>query len=232
MPHGEPCAADVVGRDVGGARGRRCRGRRRSAGSPIRAAAGPRGPAGRRPSAATPSTRWWRARRTYEWAPLSLDPGCSVANRSRSYPSGPDAALEPDEHLLEERVADVGVLHTGEEDDAEELRPLLHERPSRGARRVVELLGGREHALPGRVAHVVVAVEDAGDGRDRHSAELRDFPDVADSRLLSENVFGDDASAVIESCQALEPCAASRLAFLRGSVYPRSRKRFRGGGDT
>ena len=93
---------------------------------------------------------------------------------------GPDAALEADEHLLEEGVADVGTLHTGEQDDAEELRPLRDERPSGGARRVVQLLGDREDALPGGVAHVVVAVEDAGDGGDRHSAALRDFPDVAD----------------------------------------------------
>ena len=65
-------------------------------------------------------------------------------------------------------------------DDADQLRLLLDERPGGCAGRVIQPAGDVEHALAGGLAHVVVAVEDPGDGRDRHPALLRDFPDVAD----------------------------------------------------
>jgi hypothetical protein len=100
-----------------------------------------------------------------------------------------DSALEPDEDLLEERVADVRVLEAREEHDAQELRPLADERPRRRAGRVVELAGGGEDALARHRTHVVVPVEDAGDGGDRHPAELRDLPDRADRRPPSRKRF-------------------------------------------
>ena len=103
-----------------------------------------------------------------------------------------DPVLEADQHFLEEGMVDVGVLVPGEEHDADQLRPLLDERPGGGARCVVELAGDREDALAGRGAHVVVLVEDARDGRDRDPALLRDFPDVRDVSPLLPKTFPDD----------------------------------------
>ena len=91
-----------------------------------------------------------------------------------------DPVLEADQHFLEEGMVDVGVLVAREQHDADQLRLLLDQRPGGCAGRVVQPAGDVEHALAGRLAHVVVAVEDPGDGRDRHPALLRDFPDVAD----------------------------------------------------
>ena len=51
--------------------------------------------------------------------------------------------LEPDEHLVEERVLEVGVALAGLEEDADHVRALGDERAGRGGGRVVELLGER-----------------------------------------------------------------------------------------
>ena len=81
-----------------------------------------------------------------------------------------DPVLHADEDVLEERVADVGVLAAGEEDDADQLRAAPHERPGGGARRVVERARRRENTLSRRRAHVAVAVEDPRDSGYRDAA--------------------------------------------------------------
>src|SRR3954451_6710309 len=82
-----------------------------------------------------------------------------------------------------------------EEDHADELRALPHERPRRRARLVVELPGGREYPLAGLLPDVGVAVEDAGHGRDRDTAQPRNFVDRRDRKLLSRKRFRDDKTA-------------------------------------
>jgi hypothetical protein len=111
-------------------------------------------------------------------------------------PERADPALDADEDLLEERVAEVRMLVAREQDDAEQLRPAADERASGCARRVVQRASRGEDALPCRRADVAVVVEDAGDGRNRDAAELRDLVDGADFALRSENVFGDDNALV------------------------------------
>ena len=96
--------------------------------------------------------------------------------------AGADPALQADQHLLEERVADIGVLQTRVEDDADELRPLANEGARGRARRVIELTRRFEDTLPCRRADVVVPVEDARDGRNGNAAQLRDLVDRGDSR--------------------------------------------------
>src|SRR5581483_5543197 len=93
-----------------------------------------------------------------------------------------ERVLQSGEHLEEERVLEIRMIGAGEEDDRDQLRAALDERPRRRARHVVELPRAREHPLARLGADVRVAVEDARDGRDGDPAELRDFVDVGDRR--------------------------------------------------
>jgi hypothetical protein len=114
----------------------------------------------------------------------ALCPGLLRSEQQQVVSERANALLEADEDALEERVVDVRVLVAGEEDDADDLRALRHERPRCRAGRVVELAGARENAIAGRLAHVVVAVEDPRDGGDRNPASLRNFPDARHFLLI------------------------------------------------
>src|SRR6185437_9140550 len=102
-----------------------------------------------------------------------------------------------DEDVLEERVADVGVLAAGEEDDADQLRAAPHERTGGGAGCVVERPGSGENPLFRRRAHVAVAVEDPRDGGYRDAATFGYFTDGArlDLLLLRKRFRWRDANA-------------------------------------
>ena len=53
--------------------------------------------------------------------------------------AGPDALLEPAEHLVEERVLEVRMALPGLHEHADDVRALGDQRAGRGGRRVVEL---------------------------------------------------------------------------------------------
>ena len=92
-----------------------------------------------------------------------------------------DSVLHTDEDILEERVADVGVLAACEEDDADQLGAAPRERPGGGTGCVVERARGRENTLFRRCAHVVIAVEDP---RDRGYGDAASFGYFTDSARL------------------------------------------------
>jgi hypothetical protein len=72
--------------------------------------------------------------------------------------------LETDQHVLEERVADVRMVEAREQDDADQLRAASAERARRGTRCVVERTRRGENPLSRRGTDVAVAVEDARNG--------------------------------------------------------------------
>ena len=86
--------------------------------------------------------------------------------------------LEPAEHLVEERVVDVGVPLPRLEEDADDVRALGDERARRGGGRVVELLGDPHDPLAGLLAHVGVAVERTRYGADGDAGEAGKLVDV------------------------------------------------------
>jgi hypothetical protein len=90
-----------------------------------------------------------------------------------------DSMLEADQHVLKERVADVGVLEAREQDDPDQLRAPFHKRAGGGARCVVERTSCGENPLSRCGTHVAVPVEDPGDGRDGDATELRYLVDGA-----------------------------------------------------
>ena len=92
--------------------------------------------------------------------------------------AGADRVLEPDQHLVEERVAErVGVALAGLEEDADQVRALGDQAAGGGGRRVVELPGEADDPLAGVRVDVRVAVQRPGDGADRHAAEACKLPD-------------------------------------------------------
>jgi hypothetical protein len=86
--------------------------------------------------------------------------------------------LEPAEHLVEERVVDVGVPLPRLEEDADHVRALGDERARRGGGRVVELLGDPHDPLAGLLAHVGVAVQRTRYGADGDAGEAGELVDV------------------------------------------------------
>src|SRR5919205_860622 len=64
-------------------------------------------------------------------------------------PAGADRVLEADQHLVEERVLQVGVALAGLEEDADDVRALGDEAAGRGGRGVVELAREADDALAG-----------------------------------------------------------------------------------
>jgi hypothetical protein len=72
--------------------------------------------------------------------------------------------LQTDQHVLEERVADVRMVEASEQDDADQLRAAANERAGGGTRCVVERTRCGEDPLPRRGTDVAVAVEDARNG--------------------------------------------------------------------
>ena len=92
--------------------------------------------------------------------------------------AGADRVLEPDEHLVEERVAErVGVALAGLEEDADQVRALGDEAAGGRGRRVVELLGEADDPLARVRVDVRVAVQRPGDRADRHAAEAGELSD-------------------------------------------------------
>ena len=89
-----------------------------------------------------------------------------------------DGVLEPDEHLVEEGVAErIGVALAGLEEDADQMRALRDEAAGRGRRGVVELLREADDPLAGVRVDVRVAVQRPGDGADRHAAQAGQLSD-------------------------------------------------------
>ena len=86
--------------------------------------------------------------------------------------------LEPAEHLVEERVLEVGMPLPRLEEDADHVRALGDERARRGGGRVVELLGDPHDPLAGLLAHVGVAVERTRYGADGDAGEAGKLVDV------------------------------------------------------
>jgi hypothetical protein len=101
-----------------------------------------------------------------------------------------ESALEPNEHLLEERVLDVWVVDARRKDDSDHVRPLGYEGSSRRGRRVLEFLGQLEDSFAGRRADVVVVVQGARDSGDGDTAQFGQLPDCGDLGTPSENVSG------------------------------------------
>ena len=87
--------------------------------------------------------------------------GLFVRKQQQVVAPGTEPALESDEHFLEERVLQVGVPFPSVKHDADELRPLHLQLPSRSGGRVVEVASDLEHALARLGADVRVAVEGA-----------------------------------------------------------------------
>jgi len=87
--------------------------------------------------------------------------------------------LQAHQHVLEERVADVGVRAAREQDDADQLRAAPDQGAGGGARRVVERARRCENALPRRGAYVAVAVEDPRDSGYGDAALFGYFTDGA-----------------------------------------------------
>ena len=90
---------------------------------------------------------------------------------------GPEAVLDADEHLMEERVLKVRVVRACLEEDAHHVRTARDECARRGLRRVVELLGEAHDALAGVVPNVGIAVEGAGHGANRDSTQAGQLAD-------------------------------------------------------
>ena len=74
-----------------------------------------------------------------------------------------DDRVDPGDDLHEERV------HQVRDDDAERVRAPQREAAGDRVGPVAELLDARHHPRAGRVADVGLAVDDLGDGRDRHA---------------------------------------------------------------
>jgi hypothetical protein len=116
-----------------------------------------------------------------------------------------DSVLHADEDVLEERVADVGMLAAREKDDADQLRAAPHERAGGGARCVVERARSRENTLLRRGAHVAVAVEDSRDSGYRDAATFGYFTDGARFDLRKRFRWSDANASGSESQEAIYP---------------------------
>jgi hypothetical protein len=92
--------------------------------------------------------------------------------------AGADGVLEPDQHLVEERVAEgIGVALAGLEEDADQMRALRDEAARRRRRGVVELLRQPDDPLARLGVDVRVAVQRPGDRADRHAAQACQLSD-------------------------------------------------------
>ena len=104
--------------------------------------------------------------------------GALAGEQQQVVAAGADGVLEPDEHLVEEGVAErVGVALAGLEEDADQMRALRDEAAGRRCGRVVELLRQADDPLAGVGVDVRVAVQRPGDGADRHAAQAGQLSD-------------------------------------------------------
>ena len=84
---------------------------------------------------------------------------------------GPDALLEPAEHLMEERMLKVRMTLARLHEHADDVAALGDEAAGGRGGRVVELAGEAHDALARLGTHVGIAVQRARDGADRHAAD-------------------------------------------------------------
>jgi hypothetical protein len=90
---------------------------------------------------------------------------------------GADLVLEPDQHLVEERVLQVRVALARLEEDPDDVRALRDEAARGRRRRVVELPRQAHDPFACLRADVGVAVERARHGSDRDPAQVGQLPD-------------------------------------------------------
>ena len=112
--------------------------------------------------------------------------------------------LDAAEHLVEERVLEVGVPLPRLEEDADDVRALGDQRAGRGARRVVELLGDPHDPLARLGAHVGVAVERPRDGADGDAAEAGELVDVGSGRRHQKRFWRAAGGTVLRSAQVCQ----------------------------
>ena len=130
--------------------------------------------------------------------------------------------LQPRQHVLEERVADVGMVGARVQHDPQNLGAAGDERARGRTGDVLERGRLREHAFTCLVAHLRRAVENARDGRNGHAASSRYLADVRD--LPTSSVAPDCRAGLGRGGSRRPARGVLRTSISRGAAGSRAER--------